>query len=242
MEICRPLPSRKNFLSGTTLLLWGIAVVLGFLTPVVLAQDPEKKITAVHIQSAIVIDGNLDEPEWSRAQPATGFIQQEPLMGEPSTERTEVRFLYDDENLYLGVYCFDSAGPEGITVTDISRDYRPRDTDTFTMVFDTFNDNRNSFIFGANAGGGKRDGQTAGDSERRNYDWDTVWYVKTKITEQGWQAEIAIPFRSLRFPDVEEQVLGGEFRPQNSPQERVPPLVTDTPADQRQLEFRVDDN
>ncbi|MCH7804630.1 MAG: carbohydrate binding family 9 domain-containing protein, partial [Acidobacteria bacterium] len=181
------------------------------LTPVSLAQDTEKKVTAVHIQSPIVIDGNLDEPEWSLAQPATGFIQQEPLMGEPSTELTEVRFLYDDENLYLGVYCFDSAGPEGITVTDISRDYVPRESDTFTMVFDTFNDKRNGFIFGTNPGGAKRDGQTAGDSERRNYDWDTVWHVKTKITEQGWQAEIAIPFQALRFRDVEEQVWGVNF-------------------------------
>ena len=82
-----------------------MALALCCLTPVSLAQDTEKKVTAVHIQSPIVIDGNLDEPEWSLAQPATGFIQQEPLMGEPSTELTEVRFLYDDENLYLGVYC-----------------------------------------------------------------------------------------------------------------------------------------
>jgi len=151
-------------------------------------------------------------------------------MGEPSTERTEVRILYDDENLYLGVYCFDSAGPEGITMTDISRDYAPANTDAFTMVFDTFNDKRNSFIFGTNPGGAKRDGQTGGDSESRNYDWDTVWHVQTKITEQGWQAEIAIPFRSLRFRDVEEQVWGGEFWSQNSRQERVRPLVTPTPA------------
>jgi hypothetical protein len=188
-----------------------MALALSCFTPAAMAQDPEKKVTAVHIQGSIVIDGNLDEPEWSLAQPATDFIQQEPLMGEPSTERTEVRILYDDENLYLGVYCFDSRGPEGITISDISRDYAPRETDTFTMVFDTFHDKRNSFIFGTNAGGAKRDGQTAGDSERRNYDWDTVWYVETKITEQGWQAEIAIPFRSLRFSDVEEQVWGVNF-------------------------------
>ncbi len=211
MQFCRPLPSDKTFLSGTALLILGMALALSCFTPAAMAQDPEKKVTAVHIQASIVIDGNLDEPEWSLAQPATDFIQQEPLMGEPSTERTEVRILYDDENLYIGVYCFDSRGPEGITITDISRDYAPRETDTFTMVFDTFHDKRNSFIFGTNPGGAKRDGQTAGDSERRNYDWDTVWYVETKITEQGWQAEIAIPFRSLRFSDVEEQVWGVNF-------------------------------
>jgi hypothetical protein len=211
MGICRSLSSQKDFLSGTAVLFWGIALALGCLSTASLAQDPEKKVTAVHINSPIVIDGNLDESEWSLAQPATDFIQQEPLMGEPSSERTEVRILYDDENLYLGVYCFDSAGPEGITVTDISRDFAPPNTDAFTMVFDTFNDKRNSFIFVTNPGGAKRDGQTGGDSESRNYDWDTVWYVKTRITEQGWQAEIAIPFRSFRFRDVEEQVWGVNF-------------------------------
>ena len=152
MEICRPQAVHKDCLVGTTVPLWTMALALFCLSSASLAQDPEKKVTAVHINSPIVIDGILDEPEWSLAQPATGFIQQEPLMGEPSTERTGVRILYDDENRYLGVYCFDSAGPEGITVTDISRDYRPANTDAFTMVFDTFNDKRNSFIFVPNPG------------------------------------------------------------------------------------------
>ena len=201
------VPVRLN----PTSLLWGVILVCCCLTQTSLAQQREKKITAVYIDSPIVIDGILDEAEWSLAEPATDFIQQEPHMGEPSTERTEVRLLYDDENLYLGVYCFDSAGAEGIMVNDVSRDYRPRESDTFTMVFDTFNDRRNSFIFGTNAGGAKRDGQTAGNSERRNYDWDAVWYVKTKITELGWQAEIAIPFRSLRFRNLEEQIWGVNF-------------------------------
>ena len=192
-------------------LLLGVILVCCCLSMFSLGQERDKRVTAVYIESPLVIDGDLDEAEWSLAEPATDFIQQEPHMGEPSTERTEVRLLYDDDNLYLGVYCFDSAGAEGITVNDISRDYRPRDTDTFTMVFDTFNDRRNSFIFGTNAGGGKRDGQTAGNSERRNYDWDAVWYVETKVTERGWQAEIAIPFHTLRFRDLEEQIWGVNF-------------------------------
>ncbi len=194
-----------------------IILLLGFLlvgccvSTSSLAQQREKSVTAVYIDAPIVIDGDLDENQWNLAEPATDFIQQEPRMGEPSSERTEVRLLYDNENLYLGIYCFDSAGARGITVNDVSRDYRPRDTDTFTMVFDTFNDRRNSFIFGTNPGGAKRDGQTAGNSERRNYDWDAVWYVKAKITELGWQAEIAIPFRTLRFHNLEDQIWGVNF-------------------------------
>jgi len=64
-------------------------------------------MTAVYIESPITIDGNLDEPQWNLSEVATHFIQNEPDTGEPATERTEVRLLYDNENLYLGVYCYD---------------------------------------------------------------------------------------------------------------------------------------
>ncbi len=176
-----------------------------------MAQNTDRKVTALHVESPIVIDGNLDEAAWSLAEPAADFIQNEPRTGEPSTERTEVRILYDDENLYLGVYCFDSLGREGVTLSTLARDYPPRDTDHFTMVFDTFDDNRNGFSLSTNPGGAMRDGQITGDGETRNYDWDGIWYVKTQITELGWQAEIAIPFRTFRFRDQEQQVWGLNF-------------------------------
>ena len=140
----------------------GAALALCCWTQVSLAQDPDRKVTATFIESPIVIDGNLDEAAWSLAEPTSDFIQKEPRTGEPSTEKTEVRLLYDDENLYLGVYLFDSAGPEGIIVNNLARDFSPRDNDTFTMVFDTFNDNRNGFILSTNPGGAKRDGPDFG--------------------------------------------------------------------------------
>ena len=68
----------------------------------------DRTATALRIDSEIRIDGELDEAAWNRVEPASGFIQQEPQMGAPSTERTEVRFLYDDDNLYVGIKCFDS--------------------------------------------------------------------------------------------------------------------------------------
>lgn len=74
-------------------------------TPGFCAAPPDKKVTALYTEDKIVVDGNLDEDDWNLAQPATDFIQNEPLMKAPATERTEVRILYDDENLYLGVYC-----------------------------------------------------------------------------------------------------------------------------------------
>ncbi len=196
---------------GRVYRLVGTALALCCWTQASLAQDPGRKVTATFIESPIVMDGILDEAAWSLAEPTSDFIQKEPRTGEPSSERTEVRILYDDENLYLGVYCFDSAGPEGIVVNNLARDFTPRDNDTFTMVFDTFDDNRNGFILSTNPGGAKRDGQISGDGETRNYDWDGIWYVNTRITELGWQAEIAIPFRTFRFREDEQQVWGLNF-------------------------------
>ena len=154
-----------------TSLISGIFMLCSW-TPGFCADPPDKKVTAVYIEGEIVVDGNLDEPQWDLAQPATDFIQNDPRMGEPATERTEVRLLYDDENIYLGVYCFDSAGENGLVLTDVRRDYNPREDDYFSVIFDTFDDNRDGFIFGTNSGGAKRDGQTRGIIAKMTYVFD----------------------------------------------------------------------
>ncbi|MEE2821648.1 MAG: DUF5916 domain-containing protein [Acidobacteriota bacterium] len=189
-----------------------MATILCFFTASSFAQENDLKMTAVFITSnKITIDGNLNEPEWTLSEVATNFIQTDPDDGKPSTERTEVRVLYDNDNLYVGVYCYDSAGGEGLTVTQGVRDFSPGDGDHFSMIFDTFNDKRNGYVFSTNPRGAKREGQMGGDGERRTYDWDAIWYVKSKITDEGWQAEFSIPFRTLRFRDAEEQVWGLNF-------------------------------
>jgi hypothetical protein len=189
----------------------GIALLVCCGSLSLLAAQDDRTITALYVEVPILIDGNLDEAVWSLAQPGGDFIQNEPRTGEPATEQTEVRLLYDDENLYIGVYCFDSAGREGITVTEVKRDYRPFDNDHFSFVLDTFDDNRNAFLFGTNPQGAQREGQVEGDGNSTNFDWDAIWYVKTRITEQGWQAEFAIPFKTLRFKSLETQRWGVNF-------------------------------
>ena len=172
----------------------------------------DKKITAVRIPSGrITVDGSLDEPQWQPVEPATDFVQTEPHTGQPATERTEVRLLYDERNLYVGVYCFDSAGSTGLVITDVNRDYGPFDNDVFTILLDTFDDDRNAFMFGTNPKGSRREGQVGGDGAVSNFDWDGIWYVKTRITEVGWQLEMAIPFKTLRFREAEEQKWGVNF-------------------------------
>jgi hypothetical protein len=177
--------------------------------PRALAAD-DKRVSASYTESPIVIDGNLDELQWSQVKPATDFVQKNPRPGEPATETTEVRILYDEENLYLGIRCFDSAGEDGITVTDMTRDYSDSQNDHFAVVLDTFDDDRTGFLFATNPTGAKRDAQISSQGNP-NFDWDTIWHVKTQINYQGWQAEIAIPFKTLRFREGEGQLWGINF-------------------------------
>ena len=172
----------------------------------------EKVTTARRIDTKLVIDGELDEAEWDLAEPIRDFVQQDPSPGEPVSELTEVRILYDDDFLYVGVYCFDSEGEKGIVVTNLRRDFRPLDGDLVTLALDTFDDDRNAYLFSINPFGAKRDSQVGENGRMSNQDWDVIWHVQSKITEDGWQAEMAIPFKSLRFRNTEEQVWGMNFQ------------------------------
>jgi hypothetical protein len=171
----------------------------------------DRKMVALRIDGEITLDGVLDEPQWSQAEPAKDFIQKLPATGEPATEPTEVRLLYDQDNLYVGVYCFDSAGPNGIVVNDITKDFFTLDSDGFQIIIDTYNDNRNAFLFGTNPEAGRFDMQIGSDGSAGNSTWDGVWFVETQINEDGWQVEMAIPFKTLRFKKIEEQVWGVNF-------------------------------
>jgi hypothetical protein len=168
----------------------------------------ERTMRAVRVNGPIVIDGDLNEPEWQLAEPATDFIQRLPSTGQPATERTEVRIIYDDVNLYVGAWMFDSLGPKGITIKDIKYDFWTLDSDGFQIVLDTFDDDLNSFLFGTNPAGAKFDMQIGGDGAAGNTSWNGIWHVKTRITDEGWQAEMAIPFKTLRFANKPVQVWG----------------------------------
>ena len=129
------------------------------------AQDvPQLTVGRLADGEGPAIDGRVDEAVWSRAEPFSAFIQQEPDEGQPATERTEVRFLIDQRNLYIAVICFDSA-PGEIVVSQSRRDANLTDTDSIVMLLDTFNDNQNAFVFGTNPLGIEYDGQVAGEGQ-----------------------------------------------------------------------------
>lgn len=161
---------------------------------------------AVRVAEKITLDGRLDEPGWALATPVGSFIQRRPRTGEPMTERTDVRFLYDDDNLYIGVFCFDS-DPNGIIVNSVQKDYATQESDGITVLIDSLHDRRSGFTFVANPLGAKRDVQLSNDGSG-NLDWDGVWDVKTSRNEQGWIAEYVIPFTTLRFTGSPSQEWG----------------------------------
>ena len=165
-----------------------------------------KVVTAVRINEKITLDGRLEEPAWKLALPATDFVQLQPRGGEPSPERTEVRFLYDDDNLYVGVNCFDSDAAS-IVVNGLRNDFAPGETDTVNVVIDSLHDRRSGFSFTTNAAGAQRDQQLSNDGQG-NIDWDGVWDVRSSRNNEGWIGEFMIPFKTLRFTKSPTQEWG----------------------------------
>ena len=172
--------------------------------------DGRRAIVASPVQGSIRLDGVLDEPAWARAEVASGFVQSEPLEGEPATEKTEVRVLFDNQYLYIGAYLYDSR-PAGLIVNDIRKDFREEDQDDFAVLLDTFGDRRNAYVFSTNVAGAKHDRQVALEGREVNLSWDAVWDVQTQIREDGWVVEMRIPFRALRFDRGNEQTWGINF-------------------------------
>jgi hypothetical protein len=166
-----------------------------------------KRVTAVRIAEPIRIDGVLDDAAWELAAPATDFYQQQPAEYAPATRRTEVRFLYDDTTLYLGAMMYDEA-PEKAITNDLKRDFGGRDGDMFGLVLDTFRDRRSAFGFLTNPGGAQRETQAYDNGRRNDANWHGVWLVRTAIGPDGWSAEFAIPFKTLRFPERAAQEWG----------------------------------
>ena len=187
------------------------------------------------VDGAPEIDGDvLGEAIWDDIVPATGFLQNTPDEGQPASEGTEVRIIYTEDTVYFGIVCYVS-DPSTIIVSDSRRDSSLNDTDSFQIIIDTYLDKQNGFLFGTNPAGLEYDGQVtnegqgggrfgggvvrrSGSQQQRgsgggfNVNWDGVWQVSAEISELGWTAEIAIPFRTLRYPSGDVQTWGLNFQ------------------------------
>ena len=161
----------------------------------------------------------LDEAAYD-APPITGFLQIVPLEGEPATERTDAWVFFDDDNIYLVCRCWDSAPPEEWVANEMRRDSQQvRQNDLFGAIFDTFQDRRNGFSFYTNPLAARAD-QWITDEGNPNRDWNPVWSVRTGRFEGGWTAEMAIPFKSLRYLSRRGSELGNSDAAPDSAQKR----------------------
>jgi len=180
-----------------------------------LAQKEDVRIArATRVETAPVVDGDITDAVWQAADVISDFVQAEPVEGQPASERTEVRILYDDQRLYVGVMCYDSE-PGRILVTDSRRDADLGETDSFQFILDTYLDRQNGFVFGTNPAGIEYDGQVSSEGAGEggagggfNLNWDGSWQVRTRIIDDGWSAEFAIPLRTLRYAAAKPQVFG----------------------------------
>jgi hypothetical protein len=174
------------------------ACVLAVLAGSARAQEsPRPVATAIHVDEAPVIDGVLDDRAWQAAMPLSNFRQAEPFEGQAASQDTDVRVLYDDTAIYVGVVLHDT-DPSEIITTDTRRDSSLGDQDSFQIIFDTFRDRQNGFVFGTNAKGIQYDGQVRNQGGTST-SWDGSWDVKTAAIDNGWTAEFRIPLRTLRY-------------------------------------------
>jgi len=167
-------------------------------------------VRASRISGPITVDGVLDESSYAEVAPITELVQQEPTFGAPISERTEIWLLYDDSNIYVACRCWDER-PDRIVANDMRRDgSRQTAHDNLTFTIDPFYDRRNGYLFGVTAAGGLRDGQIT--DERPNMNWNGVFDGKAARFEQGWIAEMAIPFRTIRYSPGSTEPWGIQIR------------------------------
>ncbi len=174
----------------------------------VAGQTPEKRrYKTVRITEAPDINGTLDEPVWKTGEWQDDFIQNQPYDGQPATQKTEFTILFDEDNLYVGIINYDT-DPDSIVNRLTRRDNV--DGDLSGVIFDSFHDLRTAFFFGVASSGVKYDIMFTEDGQNDDESWDPNWWVKTSVNEQGWVAEMKIPFSQLRFDKASGDVWGLE--------------------------------
>ncbi|HJR99408.1 MAG TPA: DUF5916 domain-containing protein [Flavobacterium sp.] len=185
-----------------------IYFLLAFINLSVFAQ--KKVLLAKPKLGNMTIDANLDEEEWNtNNEIATNFIMFQPDNGKPISEdqKTEVKILYDDEAIYISAILRDKEPQK------IQREITKRDVlgvaDHFAVYLNGFNDGQQDYRFFVSAAGTQMDCLTTGNNE--DYTWDAIWESKAKITDEGWQVEMKIPYAAIRFPKNKKQIWGINF-------------------------------
>jgi len=158
-------------------------------------------------EAEVRVDGRLDEAIWAELAPITALVQTEPDEGQAVSERTEIRIFYSGSKLYFAFKCFDSQ-PDKIIGRYDAHDGRTN-SDSVNILLDPFGDRRTAYLFSVNARGIQFDalvsertqggGPASNPFESFDPSWDGIWESAARIEAWGWAAEIAIPFKSIRF-------------------------------------------
>ena len=169
------------------------------------------RMSAHRTSEEIKVDGVLDEPVWQSIEPIRQLYQIQPDQGEPATEASEIRILYDDKKLYFGFIFFDSE-MDKVVANDMRRDSPGlRSNDYGFLLLDTYNDRRNAVFFRFTPVGGIEDTAVSNSGASLNQSWDIVFECRCRINEDNWTAEIAIPFSQLRFEKSDVMNWGVNF-------------------------------
>jgi len=174
------------------------------------ATAPPRTMRAARRTGPITIDGKLDDAAWASAEPSAGFTQSYPQPGKPSPDQTEVRVLYDDAAIYVGIRMFD-AHPDSIAAGLARRDATAATgiySDWVHLIIDSYHDRRTAFRFSTTPRGVQKDVYSYNDNNE-DPNWDAIWEVGTRVDSLGWVAEYRIPLSQLRFGgDATDRVWG----------------------------------
>ena len=168
------------------------------------SQTTNKAVSVKFIDNPITLDAELSEDEWKNTKGASGFWQYFPLDSIQAKQQATIKFLFDDDNLYVGIKV--NALANNFIIPSLRRDFSAGGSDNITLLFDTFNDGTNAFIFGTNPYGIKREMLlSGGGSELRGFTmaWDTKWKCKTAIKEDHYIAEMIIPLSAFKYREGE---------------------------------------
>src|SRR5215210_5434190 len=211
--------SVRRALAATLLLVSSLATSLRAQTSSAFDHAQRPSATATLITGRVTLDGRLDEPEWGQATPVGALLQIDPDEGQPVSEPTDVRILYDGEALYVGARLHDALPP---TRRLVRRDSYVLDSDWFSVALDSYHDHLSAFRFSVNPAGVRRDevfsssGRTVSSTSavvtdrggQADQSWDPVWSAATTVSDSGWIAELRIPFSQLRFSGADVQTWG----------------------------------
>ncbi|MEM9991888.1 MAG: carbohydrate binding family 9 domain-containing protein, partial [Bacteroidota bacterium] len=190
-------------------ILFALAFCVYLVTPLIaqpLPNIPTQVYTTQKIEGeSPTLDGMLNESAWTKVVWSTAYTQREPDFGEAPLQQTAFKILYDEDFVYVGFRCFDTA-PDEIVKRMSRRD--GFDGDWVEINFDSYNDKRTAFSFTVSASGVRGDEFVSNDGQNWDANWNPIWFAKTNIDEQGWTAEMKIPLSQLRYADAENQVWG----------------------------------